>query len=162
MMNEQLSQRERSPVKPGERRTSSRERFPSFDHNVRDSYATPVFTSPTTTSPNLSIPPARWNAKRTSLDQNTRRTNYHKPRKSVSEAIHQFRTRRGSVSDNAQELAEALKAPISWQLIVRSTNSHRLALLIRTRGSALFGTTLRLLQTHHRSRYSMPSRSQSP
>ena len=135
IMNEHLSQRERSPIKPGERRASSRERFPSFDHNVLESYNTPVFTSPTTTSPNLNIPPARWNAKRTSLDQSTRRTTYHKPRKSVSEAIHQFRTRRGSVSDNAQELAEALKAPISWQLIVRPMISGWQAPLTGTRDS---------------------------
>ena len=42
----------------------------------------------------------------------------HKSRKSISEALDSFRTRRGSVSANARELGDALKAPISWKLIV--------------------------------------------
>lgn len=44
----------------------------------------------------------------------------HRPRKSISEAISTIRTRNGSVSANAQELAEALRAPISYRLIVCS------------------------------------------
>jgi solute carrier family 35 protein E1 len=43
----------------------------------------------------------------------------HRPRRSVSDAIRNLRERRGSVSENAQELAEALKAPVSYRLIVR-------------------------------------------
>ncbi|PYH72511.1 putative ER to Golgi transport protein (Sly41) [Aspergillus vadensis CBS 113365] len=39
-------------------------------------------------------------------------------RKSISEAISTIRTRNGSVSANAQELAEALRAPVSYKLIV--------------------------------------------
>lgn len=42
----------------------------------------------------------------------------HRPRKSISEAITTIRTRNGSVSANAQELAEALRAPVSYRLIV--------------------------------------------
>lgn len=42
----------------------------------------------------------------------------HRPRKSISEALGSFRTRGTSVSVNAQELAESLKAPISYKLIV--------------------------------------------
>jgi solute carrier family 35, member E1 len=38
--------------------------------------------------------------------------------KSIGEAIEIIRTRRGSVSANAQELAEALRAPVSFRLIV--------------------------------------------
>ncbi|KAJ5095180.1 hypothetical protein N7532_007471 [Penicillium argentinense] len=41
----------------------------------------------------------------------------HRPRKSISEAITTIRTRNGSVSANAQELAEALRAPVSYRLI---------------------------------------------
>ncbi|EGD88243.1 hypothetical protein H112_04728 [Trichophyton rubrum D6] len=41
----------------------------------------------------------------------------HRPRKSISEALGSFRTRGTSVSVNAQELAESLKAPISYKLI---------------------------------------------
>lgn len=44
----------------------------------------------------------------------------HRPRKSISEAISTIRTRNGSVSANAQELAEALRAPVSYRLIVCS------------------------------------------
>lgn len=41
----------------------------------------------------------------------------HRPRKSISEAISTIRTRNGSVSANAQELAEALRAPVSYRLV---------------------------------------------
>lgn len=42
----------------------------------------------------------------------------HVPQKSLSDAIRTIRTRKGSVSANAQELAEALKAPVSFKLVV--------------------------------------------
>ncbi|KAL8918960.1 MAG: hypothetical protein Q9208_007070 [Pyrenodesmia sp. 3 TL-2023] len=42
----------------------------------------------------------------------------HGRQKSISEAIHTIRTRKGSVSANAAELADALKAPVSVRLIV--------------------------------------------
>ena len=38
--------------------------------------------------------------------------------KSLSEAIRTIHARRGSVSANAQEIAEALKAPVSFKLVV--------------------------------------------
>lgn len=44
----------------------------------------------------------------------------HGRQKSLSEAIHTVRTRQGSLSQNAHEIAEALKAPVSGRLIVRS------------------------------------------
>lgn len=47
------------------------------------------------------------------------RNSRHRPRKSISEAISTIRTRNASVSANAQELAQALRAPVSYQLIVR-------------------------------------------
>ncbi|KAJ5343354.1 uncharacterized protein N7506_003178 [Penicillium brevicompactum] len=46
----------------------------------------------------------------------TLRNPKHRPRKSISEAISTIRTRNGSVSANAQELAEALRAPVSYRL----------------------------------------------
>lgn len=42
----------------------------------------------------------------------------HRPRKSISEAITTIRARNASMSANAQELAAALKAPVSYKLIV--------------------------------------------
>ncbi|KAF2723181.1 TPT-domain-containing protein [Polychaeton citri CBS 116435] len=41
----------------------------------------------------------------------------HGRQKSLSEAIRTVRTRKASVSENAAEIAEALKAPVSWRLI---------------------------------------------
>jgi solute carrier family 35 protein E1 len=48
----------------------------------------------------------------------------HRPRKSISDAITTIRTRNASMSANAQELAEALKAPVSYSLTV--SNDHSL------------------------------------
>lgn len=58
----------------------------------------------------------------------------HVPQKSLSDAIRTIRTRKGSVSANAQELAEALKAPVSFQLVVCHVPRIRLssALLMAT------------------------------
>ena len=42
----------------------------------------------------------------------------HGRQKSLSDAIKNIRTRKGSVTANAHEIAEALKAPVSYQLIV--------------------------------------------
>ena len=42
----------------------------------------------------------------------------HDRQKSLSDAIRTIRTRKGSVSANAQEIAEALKAPVSVKLVV--------------------------------------------
>lgn len=53
----------------------------------------------------------------------------HGRQKSLSEAIRTIRTRHGSVSANAQEIAEALKAPVSPKLIVSSL-SHEVVIRI--------------------------------
>jgi len=44
----------------------------------------------------------------------------HQRQKSLSDAIKTIRARKGSVSANAQEIAEALKAPVSYKLVVCS------------------------------------------
>lgn len=44
----------------------------------------------------------------------------HGRQKSLSDAIRTIRTRKGSVSANAHEIADALKAPVSFKLIVRT------------------------------------------
>jgi solute carrier family 35 protein E1 len=48
----------------------------------------------------------------------------HGRQKSISEAIRTIRTRRASVSANAHEIADALKAPVSPRLIVCYTHLH--------------------------------------
>ena len=55
----------------------------------------------------------------------TLRNHKHRPRKSISEAISTIRTRNGSMSANAHELAEALRAPVSYRLTVRSSRPSR-------------------------------------
>jgi solute carrier family 35 protein E1 len=42
----------------------------------------------------------------------------HGRQKSLSEAIQTVRTRKASISENAHEIAESLKAPVSWKLII--------------------------------------------
>lgn len=51
--------------------------------------------------------------------------NRHGRQKSLSEAIRTIRTRKGSVSQNAHEIADALKAPLSPTLIVGDALSGR-------------------------------------
>lgn len=46
------------------------------------------------------------------------RTSKHKSRKSISDAISNIRTRNASMSANVQELGQALRAPLSYRLIV--------------------------------------------
>lgn len=49
----------------------------------------------------------------------------HRSRKSISEALETIRTRQGSVSAGAHELADALKAPVSYKLVVSAHLSCR-------------------------------------
>ena len=48
----------------------------------------------------------------------------HGRQKSLSEAIRTVRTRNASISENAQEIAEALKAPVSYRLVVCTPLSY--------------------------------------
>jgi solute carrier family 35 protein E1 len=65
----------------------------------------------------------------------------HGRQKSLSDAIRTIRTRKGSVTANAQEIAEALKAPVSFKLVVRIPlpTSELLTLTFPFRHSALSG-----------------------
>lgn len=49
----------------------------------------------------------------------------HRPRKSISETITTIRKRNASMSANAHDIAEALKAPVSYKLIVREPPTTR-------------------------------------
>lgn len=103
------------------------EKFPSFDDSTRNSFqlnAPAVTDSPSDLSPGagpFANQDFKWPARKMSQrlrDARPTGINGHRSRRSVSEAINKFRTRQGSVSENAQDLAEALKAPISYKLIV--------------------------------------------
>lgn len=68
-------------------------------------------------------------------------SNRHGRQKSLSEAFRTIRTRKGSVSQNAHELADALKAPLSPKLIVRrAMHVSAWSMANRRRCSAACGT----------------------
>ena len=112
-----VTHRSLSP-KSGASEDSYNERFPSFD-GAAPSHSLPVVSeSPLETTQSI-VPEYKWPARKSSQRLKDSRHSLHRPRRSVSDALNKFRTRQGSVSENAQELAEALKAPISYSLIVR-------------------------------------------
>ncbi|KAL4737072.1 triose-phosphate transporter family-domain-containing protein [Aspergillus similis] len=84
------------------------DKFPAFHDEQFDN------AGPTTLYPNTTIryaPSDRW-------DYKPVRDSKRRPRKSISETISAIRTRNGSVSANAQDLAQALRAPVSYRLIM--------------------------------------------
>ncbi|KAL2845805.1 triose-phosphate transporter family-domain-containing protein [Aspergillus pseudodeflectus] len=83
------------------------DKFPPFHDEQYDS-SEPNGHHPTTIK---YAPNDRW-------DYKPVRDPKRRPRKSISETISAIRTRNGSVSANAQDLAQALKAPVSYKLIV--------------------------------------------
>lgn len=68
------------------------------------------------------IPADRWQPRREARASFSRASvaasTRHGRQKSLGEAIRTIRTRKGSVSQNAHEIADALKAPLSPKLIV--------------------------------------------
>lgn len=97
------------------------ERFPSFEDEARRPSLAQITESPLESNIPI-VPEYKWPT-RSSSGRATNRTAGHKHRRSVSEAINNFRHRQGSVTENAQELAEALRAPVSYKLIVRGLKS---------------------------------------
>ncbi|KAL2863456.1 putative ER to Golgi transport protein (Sly41) [Aspergillus lucknowensis] len=83
------------------------DKFPPF-HDEQYDPKDPKSLSP---APTIKyVPSDRW-------DYKPVREPKRKPRKSISETISAIRTRNGSVSANAQDLAQALRAPVSYKLI---------------------------------------------
>ncbi|KAK5951099.1 hypothetical protein OHC33_007852 [Knufia fluminis] len=102
------------------RASSENERFPSFDYSAT---APPNYGLPAVAESPAEAKPIeyKWPSRRASQRLPTQRPSApytHRSKRSVSDALARFRNRQGSVSENAQELAEALKAPVSWKLIV--------------------------------------------
>ena len=114
-------------------------KFPDFEESLASSNTFPLqrrdslsakVSSARTPSPNIPkangiLQNSRWQHRRGShlaWENNYNSISGHIPRhdrqKSLSEAIRTIRTRKGSVSANAQEIAEALKAPVSIKLVV--------------------------------------------
>jgi hypothetical protein len=99
------------------------EKFPSFEDRRYEEKAYPVFSPRDISSPANSLPVNNWPIRKSSQtgweNRNGGGLYKHRPKRSVSEAFDNLRQRRGSISANTQELAEALKAPVSYKLIVR-------------------------------------------
>ncbi len=113
--------------------SSANERFPSFEDSSPNAH---LISGLPTDSP-VEIGPGqllnheiKWPANKTGQRLRDARNpgvyGHSRSRKSVSDALNNFRTRQGSMSENAQELAEALKAPVSYRLIVGSLPLRRL------------------------------------
>jgi solute carrier family 35 protein E1 len=120
---------------------TSMEKFP--DH-VDSLDGQPLFqSSPISSSNGFIGGPAsepRWQPRRNSALKGpgwaNGSTGGHNRQKSLSDAFRTIRTRRASVSVNVQEVAGALKAPVSPKLIVRETSfQHRNSILINDVGS---------------------------
>ena len=106
--------------------TSPIDKFPSFSDESHDTIAEPE--GPHSSSTVRYTPHDLWEPRKAGAfsrehGNGSTRASKHRPRKSISEAISTIRTRNASVSANAQELAQALRAPVSYQLIVRYANS---------------------------------------
>jgi hypothetical protein len=114
-------------LSPQVHETADKEKFPSFDETANFHLNTQIKSTAVTDSP-AELTPAqppfqdfRWPARNSSQRHREGRNSQvytHRSRRSVSDALNNLRTRQGSVSENAQDLAEALKAPISYKLIV--------------------------------------------
>ncbi|PYH40633.1 putative ER to Golgi transport protein (Sly41) [Aspergillus saccharolyticus JOP 1030-1] len=99
--------------------TSPIDKFPQFSDESFDTLTEPREPH---SGPSIRYAPTRWEPRKTaqlSYDEKAvpARNARQRSRKSISEAISTIRTRNGSMSANAQELAEALKAPVSYRLI---------------------------------------------
>ena len=122
-------------------------KFPDFDHSqyprerlsIQEEDSSAFRPSGRTPSPNKPIPARangilhsqqRWAARRESQSRWNHTNNSgggfkgHGRQKSLSDAIRTIRTRRGSVAANAHEIADALKAPVSYRLVVGSISTN--------------------------------------
>ena len=100
------------------------EKFPSFEDSRLEekvhAVISPRQVSSPVNPPSVNNWPVRKSSQTSWENRNGGGLYKHRPRKSVTEAFDNLRQRRGSISANTHELAEALKAPISYKLIVRA------------------------------------------
>lgn len=99
---------------------SPTDKFPEFKDEAYDTVPQSGEPHP---SPVRSAPNDLWEPRKTGpLSRGhmngSIRNPKHRPRKSISDAISTIRTRNASVSANASELADALRVPLSYRLIV--------------------------------------------
>lgn len=114
--------------------STGKEKFPDLDHSQSGDYLSTIdasnegaTTSSRTPSPakaNGVLHGERWQARKDHhLVWGNGHTNLTPPRaqgrqRSLSDAFKTIRSRKASVSENAREVAEALKAPVSMKIVV--------------------------------------------
>lgn len=120
----------RSSIRPSELQTPTKasssqsmtspiDKFPPFSDDTAAAPEEPQSSSTVRYTPHDLWEPRKASAFSREHGNGSSRISKHRSRKSISEAISTIRTRNASVSANAQELAQALRAPVSYQLIVR-------------------------------------------
>ncbi|KAJ5698260.1 hypothetical protein N7462_000265 [Penicillium macrosclerotiorum] len=108
------------PTNPSSQPASSPiDQFPPYDESLDAAIGS---SRPTPTASVKYAPSELWEPRKSTFysrehNHASARNPKHRPRKSISEAITTIRTRNGSMSANAHELAEALRAPVSYRLI---------------------------------------------
>jgi hypothetical protein len=115
------------PNKPSTSQPTSSpiDKFPPYEDSMDAAVGSATPSTRPHRSPSVKYAPGEpWEPRKSAFySQNhpngSLRNPKHRPRKSISEAITTIRNRNGSMSANAQELAEALRAPVSYRLIVR-------------------------------------------
>lgn len=121
------------------------EKFPSFE-DTRPEDKLHVIASPQDVNSPANSPNSKWPARKSTQagwENRNGGLQKHRPKRSVSEAFDNLRQRRGSISANTHELAEALKAPVSYRLIVSAflVTGYRVPILIFvSRRFVSFGT----------------------
>ncbi|KAF1810084.1 TPT-domain-containing protein [Eremomyces bilateralis CBS 781.70] len=134
------------PSSPG---PSTLSKFPAFDPPEQDSlYSGRKSQSPARTGSfgNGHAGGDRWQARRSSGPRWPASNGApmpgprHSRQKSLSEAIRTIRTRRASVSANAHEIADALKAPISPKLVVLCGIWYAASVISNTSSKAILTT----------------------
>lgn len=98
-----------------QRPSSPLEKFPPIEEEEGDDFP----GSPLATKSGKHPPLSLWHPRKNGTIPRALGigTKPQRPRKSISQAIGSMRTQ--SVSENAQEIADALRAPVSYKLIVR-------------------------------------------
>ena len=115
------------PNKPSTSQPTSSpiDKFPPYEDSLDAAVGSATPSTRPHRSPSVKYAPAEtWEPRKSTFySQNhtngSLRNPKHRPRKSISDAITTIRNRNGSMSANAQELAEAFRAPLSYRLIVR-------------------------------------------
>ena len=117
--------------------STGKEKFPDLDHSPSGDYLTAIDASDEGATTSSRTPsPAKSNGITHSERCQARKDHHlvwgngynnitppraHGRQRSLSDAFKTIRSRKASVSENAREVAEALKAPVSMKIVVRTS-----------------------------------------